>query len=290
MSITTTSNVYKEEELKYLHECLYYILAEFVRICDKLSLDYFLIGGSAIGAHFWQGIIPFDDDIDVGMTRENYDIFLQKAPQILKKGFFLQWIATEKHTPYHFAKLRLDNTRYVDDISQHISMHQGIFIDILPFDKIPNNKFLRSIQRKFTNIFNDFLVSKEVWRYRYFGKSDTVVLLSQGPINSLVNRIVKYIVPKKWIYAILRFCQTLFNNTSASYYNTLPYYSDMLPVVDAHHLQIIPFGSLKVKIMDHLEAYLNYHYPSLKKNLSEEEIARYSHRPIELTFDNNDME
>ena len=70
------NNKYKNDELAMLHKTLHEILAEVIRICNKHDIPYFMIGGSAIGAFFYNDIIPFDDDIDIGMTRENYERFL----------------------------------------------------------------------------------------------------------------------------------------------------------------------------------------------------------------------
>jgi lipopolysaccharide cholinephosphotransferase len=67
---------YSESELEKLHKVLYEILGEIVRVCDILNIPYFIQGGTAIGAFFENAILPWDDDIDVGMTRENYERFL----------------------------------------------------------------------------------------------------------------------------------------------------------------------------------------------------------------------
>ena len=67
---------YTAEELDLLHAELYDILGETIRVCQKHDIPYFVIGGTAIGALYDQGILPWDDDIDIGMTRENYNKFL----------------------------------------------------------------------------------------------------------------------------------------------------------------------------------------------------------------------
>lgn len=66
---------YTAEELDLLHTELYDILGETIRVCQKHDIPYFVIGGTAIGALYDQGILPWDDDIDIGMTRENYNKF-----------------------------------------------------------------------------------------------------------------------------------------------------------------------------------------------------------------------
>ena len=66
---------YTREELARLHEELYDILAETVRVCRDNSIPYFLIGGTAIGALYDEAILPWDDDVDIGMTRDAYNRF-----------------------------------------------------------------------------------------------------------------------------------------------------------------------------------------------------------------------
>lgn len=133
---------YTPEELTQLHQVLYEILEEIVRICDKHNIPYFVIGGTAIGALYDKAILPWDDDIDIGMKREDYNKFLQIASQELREPYFLSWIHTDPHSPYYFAKVKKNNTLFVEEMFKDVPMHQGIFVDIFPFDRIPNNKLV----------------------------------------------------------------------------------------------------------------------------------------------------
>ena len=137
---------YTAEELDLLHAELYDILGETLRVCQKHDIPYFVIGGTAIGALYDQGILPWDDDIDIGMTRENYNKFLKVAPGELGPSYFLSWIETDPHTPYYYAKVKKNNTLFVEEMFKNIPMHPGIFVDIFPFDRIPDNKLLRQMQ------------------------------------------------------------------------------------------------------------------------------------------------
>lgn len=122
---------YTPEELTQLHQVLYEILEEIVRICDKHNIPYFVIGGTAIGALYDKAILPWDDDIDIGMKREDYNKFLQIASQELREPYFLSWIHTDPHSPYYFAKVKKNNTLFVEEMFKDVPMHQGIFVDIL---------------------------------------------------------------------------------------------------------------------------------------------------------------
>ena len=102
---------YSSQELEKLHEVLYEILAEVVRVCTKHDIPYFVIGGTAIGALYDKAILPWDDDIDIGMKRDDYERFLQIAPRELGQDYFLSWLGTDPRTPYHFTKVKKTTSR-----------------------------------------------------------------------------------------------------------------------------------------------------------------------------------
>ena len=81
------SKPYEPEILAKLHKTQIEILEEFERICEKHNLEYFAIYGTAIGAVRHQGFIPWDDDIDVGMLREDYEKFLEIAKKELGEKY-----------------------------------------------------------------------------------------------------------------------------------------------------------------------------------------------------------
>ena len=122
-SYTTSYNMkYNSDILRQLHVELYDILREVVRVAELCDIPYFIQGGTAMGAHFFEEIVPWDDDIDLGMTRENYERFLREAPKHLHPDYILQEFTTEENTPFYFTKIRKRGTRFVDlaDICRHI--------------------------------------------------------------------------------------------------------------------------------------------------------------------------
>ena len=91
---------YNSALLRRLHVELIDILREVIRVCDKAGIPYFVQGGTAIGVHFFEDIVPWDDDIDLGMTRPNYERFLREAPALLGEEYVLQEFNTEPNTPF----------------------------------------------------------------------------------------------------------------------------------------------------------------------------------------------
>ena len=83
------------------------------------------------------GFIPWDDDMDVGMLREDYEKFLKVAPSEVQDDFFLQTRESDPNIPYLFSKLRLRNSEYVTAFNELRDFDKGICVDIFPFDKAP---------------------------------------------------------------------------------------------------------------------------------------------------------
>ena len=283
-NLTKMKQEYTEEELKKLHHCLHEILKETARVCHELGIRFFMVGGSVIGCHFWNDIIPFDDDIDIGMTRNDYERFLQEAPAKLGSKFFLQWLGTDPHTPFYFAKVRMNGTEFVEETTRHIKMHQGIFVDVFPFDRIPDDARLCRRQRKMVNTINAMLVSKEIWRWRYFGRCALPQPLPHSWLSCLIDRLAVTFVPKRWLYAWLKREQTRYNDQKTAFYNHVVTDIDQIRAENIELLETATFGELQVFVPGNYMEYLNHHYPNLRKHLPQEEIDKYSHRPLRLSF------
>ena len=105
--------------------------------CARNHIKYQLYAGSALGAVRHHGIIPWDDDLDVVMLREDYNRFMGIAESELDKNqYFLQREFTE-HWPMFFSKLRKNNTACIERyIPKDWETHMGIYIDIFPCDKL----------------------------------------------------------------------------------------------------------------------------------------------------------
>ena len=133
------------------------ILKVFIEICKKYDLKYFLLGGTALGAVRHKGFIPWDDDIDVGMPREDYEKFLNKVQNELPPHLFLQTHITDKNYPNNFAKIRNCNTTFIETSVQNIKMNHGVYIDIFPLDGYPDSHLLSRMR----NLI-DIIISKSI--------------------------------------------------------------------------------------------------------------------------------
>ncbi len=129
------------------------IIAEIDRVCKENDITYFLVGGTLLGAIRHQGFIPWDDDMDIGMLRDDYDKFRRVCPEALQKHMSYQSPSNEKTSHYVFDKVRLKDTYFNTKFSNKFNnMENCIFIDVLAFDKTSNNKLMQKVHIKLIKI------------------------------------------------------------------------------------------------------------------------------------------
>ena len=273
---------YNSDILRQLHEELYDVLREVVRVCDTAGIPYFIQGGTAIGAHFFEDIVPWDDDIDLGMTRENYERFLREAPTLLAEGYVLQEFTTERETPFYFAKVRKRGTRFVEREWVGMPIEEGIYIDIFPYDLVPDDEALRRKQRAKVGFWVNCFMAKSVWLWRWFGRANNNVVLPKSWLSCLAIRLVTAIHSKEQIYNKLTRELTHYNGSDAKYYNIVRMPKDMISVDAINNPELRKMGTMEVWAPSDLETYLRSHYGDIQKWLPEEK--RLNHAPEILNF------
>lgn len=158
------------------------LLEEFDKCCKKYNLKYFVTDGTFLGAVRHKGFIPWDDDVDIAMFRQDYDRLLSIAPKYFKNEYKFQSYKNEKKYFKLHAQLRNSKTTAIlfSELDKNIEYNQGIFIDIFPMDAIPKQT------RK---------------KEKYFDRVDRIINTIYGYINyktykkhSILGRIKKMIM------------------------------------------------------------------------------------------------
>lgn len=273
---------YTPEELERLQATLYRILAEIKRVCDKHGIRYFITGGTAIGAYFWGKILPWDDDVDVGMPRADYERFARIAQEEMGQDYFLQTPQTDPHVPFFFMKVRMNGTEFNEGTFRKLNIHQGIYVDIFPFDRMPENKRIEKIQHNILFFLNGLFIAKEIWQWRHCGRCDIEEPRERGFWPCLMTRLLITLLPKRLIFWLMVRTQTLFNRSRSPYYKNIITKSEYVAADDIVHARLVKLGDLEVAAPKDLLQYLNNHYGQVRKDIPEE--MKVNHRPFKLKF------
>ncbi len=175
-------------KLQTIQKLLLLHILEIDRVCKKHNIKYFLGGGTLLGAVRHKGFIPWDDDADIMMLREDYDKFLSVVQNEIGSNLFLQTPKTDQLNHCAFTKIRLDNTIFATKFtSKFMKMHNGVFIDILAQDKTSNTKFISKIHVFFTKVFKSIV----------FHKWERTKIESDNKIVFIIANILRAVLPIK---------------------------------------------------------------------------------------------
>ena len=132
-------------ELHELHELQLAAIDEVDRLCAEHKIEYFVLYGTLLGAVRHGGFIPWDDDVDLGMMRCDYDRFLAAAEAGLDSRYFIQTHRTDMGYPLSFAKVRVNGTVFRERGFAEAAFHEGVYVDIFPLDRTPKSRWARAV-------------------------------------------------------------------------------------------------------------------------------------------------
>ena len=268
LDATTLSKIHKEE---------LEIFSEILRICDKYNLKCFLVGGTLLGAVRHNGFIPWDDDLDLGMFRDDYDKFINIAINEISDDYFVHCDKTDKNYWLPFIKIRKNNTTFDEQITSGKSvMHNGIFVDVFPFDDCGDEKNINRVKGMIIRTISDALLVKE----RIFTFKDSrhpyinrlLVLFSKKSLKSVQIKLMKS--SKKHSCVIC---------WAGSYHvdKELLSKKDVLPLKD------ILFENIECKCFNKYKVYLSNIYGEFMKLPPKENRVNHGAHYVSFTEGNN---
>ncbi len=209
------------EILVGLHRVILVIADEIDRICSKYSIPYSIGYGTLLGAVRHKGFIPWDDDFDVFMTRNNYEKFKEACKSELDSSkFFLQTEDTEPFYPFAFAKLQLAGTELLEDFSKNVQVHHGISVDIFALDHLPKNYAKEKIM-----LVKNKLLKNMIWLKCGYGTDEQL-----RQLKFRLLKAVTYPIPLKMLRKLRNKTITRYNQCETDYLFCSDYPNDRLPV------------------------------------------------------------
>lgn len=241
--------------LTSIQQILLAYLLEVDRICQKHNIKYFLGGGTLLGAIRHKGFIPWDDDADIMMLREDYDRFCEIAQKEMPETMTFQTFKTDKNCFYEFAKFRLNGTVFATGFAkEHKGMHNGLAFDIFCHDKTANSKLGQKLHLAMT-LFTRALV---------FNKWNNRKAQNDSKFQSVITDFCKTVFP-------LRFSLWLDNKTisffkrkkNAKYlYDGMGrnIYNGSFPIEYLDNVIYVDFEGYKLPVPEKYHEYLTFLY------------------------------
>lgn len=261
------------------------IFIELERIINKYDLTYFFVCVSMLGAKRHNGFIPWDDDLDVGMPRDDYDKLLNVLPTELPQEIKLQTPYNDRYSAVLFAKLRLQGTKFIEASNKKSrSKFNQIFIDIFPYDGCGNDeKKARKHARKL--IFYRKLINNSIYRGRFITKGfrKRVFQILGRFITIFINP--HYLI-RKYNKLTKRYSFEESKYVINSHTNMKEFLSKEVLVKKDADTNFI-FEGITINGVANPEAYLTSFYGDWRKLPEESKRGNY-HNIIELDFGNHE--
>ncbi len=265
---------YDDETLNKLHQVELEILDDFIDVCEKNNLTYYLVGGTLLGALRHKGFIPWDDDIDVGLLRKDYDKFIEIGQEALGDKYYLDCFEHNKDCYLPFAKVRMNGTVFDEEWATHINQHKGIFIDIFPIENIKNKKKIGKVRA---------LIIKTIADTTYYR-------LKMRKFSKLRHKglsLICMLFPKRFLLKIQHKLLVKNKNHNSEYVNILSgsyaYEKELLKRSDVIPPRKVDFEGRKCNGFNNSELYLTQLYGENYMELPPMEKRR-NHKPDTIVF------
>lgn len=199
-----------KENMDGLHQTILEIMDEIHRISEKHELHYVLLAGSLLGAVRHQGFIPWDDDLDIGMPRKDYEKFKSILDTELKDEFYYIDIQNHPHYALPFLKVMKKGTVVQEKSAPKDIQPYGIYVDVFPFDVSPEDKYQKKKHEIKFNWYQKLLLARKKYRLD----------LEEKPVKRFIYsivRLISYLYPEETLKKRLEKSMKMFNQYDSQY-------------------------------------------------------------------------
>lgn len=268
---------YSDEQLKKIQEIELENLKAFISVCEKLELDYFLYGGTLLGAVKYHGFVPWDDDIDIALPRESYERLIKEGPQVIPESYFLQNPYNCKECPYPYTKWRKRGTKYVEYSNRNLPIETGIYMDIYPVDRIPVSE--KDRKRQFNSVRR--------WIFVYVCRQSRLYDKEEHGIKGHIKNVARFIAcnllkifPQKYCIGQIDKYMKMYNKEGAGRCAALnsPNYDNIYDAI--YPLERGKFNDIDVLLPNDYQSHLERRYGDI--NLLPPDEEKVGHIPYIL--------
>ena len=257
---------------KKLYKTILIIANEIDKICKNHGIDYFIDGGTLLGAVRHGGFIPWDDDFDMGMKRSDFDKFIDICKEELDSDMFYLETSKDSGYAFSFAKIHLNGTEIIEEFSKRANVHHGIFVDIFPYDKIPNGIFKQKIF-----LFKNKIIKNIIWNKLNYGTYDQRKKIS-NKIFKFTGNLISINLLKQYRNKFIK----KYNSSDSTTYFTSDYPNILLKQEWLQCLVDYDFDQYKFSGVKDFDSYLNTLYGDYMSIPPEDQ--RVVHSNLEIVY------
>lgn len=241
------------------------------KLCRENSITYYIMGGTALGAIRHGGFIPWDDDLDIFMTPDQYMRFKTIFEQENSDKFIIQeWRTTPEYLEY--AKVRMNGTTFIEEnFRDRRDLHQGIYVDIMILHKVPKSSFVQKIVYYESKFVTLYALSQRNWKPKSKGQKIVLEILRFMPCKIMAKIFYKRIYRYDNLNDNYKYCYWI---TPAKFRSGLFDASFFAEPID------IPFEDTNLMGSERIKDYLEYRYGNYMKLPSKEQQEAAVHAMI----------
>ena len=253
-----------EEESRNLKRMLLIMLHDIASVCERYGLTFMLCGGSCLGAVRHSGFIPWDDDLDIMMPRQDYDRFAQLCRSgALGPNYEMEAPNPTTDCKNAFMKVFRNGTLDVELINENTPFHKGIFVDVFPLENASSSALARKIHSGISDLLK--FISTSVLYVQYPSAIYRAFVSGSQPamrryrIRLIVGNVFGWISHKRWVYWFDLFNQSK-RKTGYLTVSAGNYYKETLPYEAFLPVSFSPFEGFSVPVPAKPDMYLTNLY------------------------------
>lgn len=258
-----------DEQLKKLQKVILEIADDIIGLCERNKINYHLTGGTALGAVRHKGFIPWDDDIDIDVAREDYDELIKLIEKEYKEKYFIHNPQNKNGYSIPNTQIRLKNT-IVRGVNDDNSQECGAYIDIAIIENTFDNKVIRSIHGSISLALGLIVSCRKFAKNRKYllNLTDDATTIKTFKKKIFIGYLFSFLTLRRWTIIYDRWNKICKNNKTK--YVTVPtgrkhFFGELYERKDFYLSTVADFEGRKWKIPKNYSKYLGHMYGDYMK-------------------------